>query len=107
MRLILALFFLSWTSADVLACRTNSDCRQPGTRCITANVPLAIPWCGPWGVKDAVPPKTVVLGQGNPRPARSLNRAATGESCNTDRDCPTGKMCTRPDANAAWRCVTR
>jgi hypothetical protein len=41
----------------------------------------------------------------HPMPIRS--RTASGPACGTDRDCPSGSMCTRRGQNDAWRCERR
>ena len=97
-------------SSSALACKRNIDCKV-GQRCINANNPsaLAFKYCGPWNAPDwRQPTPSVVLGTGSQQPKRGRpNREATGEVCRTDRDCPTGKMCTRAGPDAAWRCVIR
>src|SRR5688500_3717028 len=91
------------------ACKTNSDCRQPGTRCVNADNPSTnFRFCGAFQTPDSKTFPTVELGQGSQQPKRGVpNRAATGESCKSDRDCPSGKLCTRPNSNSGWRCVVR
>ena len=103
------LLVLILAAAPAAACRTNSDCRQPGTRCINAENPSApIRFCGPWHTPDSKSFPTAVVGNGSQKPSKGKpNRAATGESCKTDGDCPIGKVCTRPKSNSAWRCVAR
>ena len=92
------------------ACKTNSDCRKPGTRCVNADNPsaMAFKYCAPWATSDWKQTPSVVLGQDSPKPPSGRpNRAATGEVCKTDGDCPAGKTCTRPNSDSAWRCVPR
>ena len=103
--------FLAWLLMAAHAqaatpCRENTDCRTPGTRCVNAHNPL-IAFCGPFNAKDSPERKAVVVGQDYPRSGRKPNRVATGEICKTDRDCPSTKVCTRANNDAAWRCVPR
>ena len=97
-----AMFALA--ALPALACKENSDCRKPGTRCVNAHRP-AIAYCGPWNAKDALPQKTWVYGQDTHIPAPPLVQGVGGEACKSDRDCPADKKCARPNSTAAWRCV--
>ena len=58
MAVLVALF-----ATGAQACKTNSDCRQPGTRCINADQPNAIlRFCGPWHSPDSKPISGSILG---------------------------------------------
>ena len=92
LRGVLLSLVLAVIASPAWACKENSDCRKPGTRCVKA---AYYSYCGPWQAKDAPQPKTWETGP----PA--------GESCQTDRDCRNGKACKRPNQNAHWRCVAR
>jgi hypothetical protein len=105
---LVALAFLSLIliSLPAAACRDNSDCKQPGTRCIQGAMAPLGNFCGPWETKDAGQVPMSVVGQDNKKvKPGQRNNAATGEVCQSDRDCPSGKKCVRPSTDSAWRCV--
>ena len=96
-------------SIPAFACKRNSDCKV-GQRCINADnhSAFAFKHCGSWNAPDWKQTPSVVVGSGSQQPTQGRpNRAATGEVCRTDRDCPSGKTCTRAGPNAVWRCVIR